>query len=223
MRIVATSDLHGSLPEIPECDLLLIGGDVCPDYIRSSRRPGVNDISKGESEQSGWLEDTFAPWLEEQPAKQIVGIAGNHDFVFEHKFLVPTLPWVYLEDQSATVMGLRIYGLPWVPNLPFWAFYGNDTALKLAYEAVTPCDILLSHGPPKGYGDACGPKYGLDGQSVGCQSANFAIQRAKPMLYVNGHIHEGYGEYSHAGCRVLNVAHNDGDYNPVNAPVVIDL
>jgi len=226
VKVVATSDLHGSLPSIPECDLLIIAGDVCPDFIRSNRKVGLNGPDKGEQRQANWLRTTFNPWLAEQPAEQIVGIAGNHDFVFEHRFLLPKGPplkWVYLQDSLAEIQGLRIYGLPWVPNLPFWAFHARAEALAAAYEAVPPCDVLLSHGPPLDYGDKCGPKYGMEGLAVGAVEARFAIERCKPMFFINGHIHEGYGEYEHAGCRILNVAHNDASYSPVNPPVEVEL
>lgn len=226
-KIVATSDLHGTLPEIPECDILLIAGDVCPDYIRSSRMPDRSMAAryhKGQPEQANWLGDIFKPWLEEVPAKFIVGIAGNHDFVFENKFLVPDLPWIYLEDQGATVAGIRIYGIPWVPNLPFWAFHADDIRLEAAYGAVQECDILLSHGPPHGYLDVVPSKYGsASGTNVGAFPANAALLRTKPSYMICGHIHEGYGEVNHVGgTRIINVAHNDGFYNPVNQPIIID-
>lgn len=211
MRIVATADFHGSLPQIPYCDLLLIAGDVCPDFLGSGH-------GKGQLEQSKWLERVFAPWLEEVPAEKIIGIAGNHDFVFESPHLVPRLPWTYLQDELTEYEGLRVYGIPWVPNLPFWAFHARDEALKSAYAAVEPCDILLTHGPPYGYGDFCGEHVG----SVWCHDA---IMSADPDWVVCGHIHEAYGYHDHvsSGANILNVAYNDGDYNPVNPPMVIEL
>src|SRR4051794_31800910 len=71
VKVVAASDLHGHLPAVPPCDLLLLAGDLCP----------VSDHST--STQAEFLGGPFRDWLETVPAKHVVGIAGNHDFIFE--------------------------------------------------------------------------------------------------------------------------------------------
>ena len=71
MKIVGVSDLHGMLPEIPPCDLLLIGGDITP--VTNHAIPF----------QAEWLDTTFRRWLEQAPARKVVGVAGNHDYIFQ--------------------------------------------------------------------------------------------------------------------------------------------
>src|SRR2546423_393204 len=91
LRIVAMSDLHGYLPEaVPECDLLLLAGDVAPA------------TNHGIPFQAGWLDQHFRRWLRRLPARKIVGIAGNHDLIFDHEpQRVPhDLPWTYLQDSG---------------------------------------------------------------------------------------------------------------------------
>lgn len=209
MVIRATSDLHGSLPDIEPCDLLLIAGDNCP--VRGDHSP---------TSQLAWLEHKFAPWLRDVPAKRIIGIAGNHDFVWEKARTAVDelhLPWKYLQDELTEFEGVRIYGTPWVPNLPGWAFYGGDNGCtKFKVGSIPECDILLSHGPMRGYGDRV-----FGGQDVGCPYMCKQVEQVKPDYYVCGHIHEGYGHYRHPDVKygVYNVAHNNEMYEPIN-PVV---
>ena len=76
MTIIATSDLHGTLPKIKtEFDLLLICGDICSVWNHSRHY------------QEEWLNNDFADWIKSLPYKntlsRVVCIAGNHDFYFE--------------------------------------------------------------------------------------------------------------------------------------------
>ena len=57
MRIVALSDLHGHLPEIPPCDLVIVAGDVCPDRIG----PAIARDHPGE--QKAWFDQHVRAWL----------------------------------------------------------------------------------------------------------------------------------------------------------------
>lgn len=224
MKITCISDLHGNLPDnIPECDVLVIAGDVCPDYLQTLYGNSVK-VNKGEQKQSLWLSEHFEPWLKCQRAKHIVGIAGNHDFVFEKKFLVPELSWIYLEDSEVTIDGVKFYGTPWVPNLPFWAFYGTERVLELRTKAIPDdVNVLISHGPPYGYGDIAGAKYGdREGLHVGDVPLLERIKEIKPPLVVCGHIHEGRGNYVIDTTTTLlhNVSYVDVTYTPYDLPFV---
>lgn len=68
MRVCAISDLHGFLPEIEPCDLLLICGDIMPLNIQSNMPASEK-----------WLDEVFIPWIDNQPIDQAILIAGNHE------------------------------------------------------------------------------------------------------------------------------------------------
>jgi hypothetical protein len=209
MRIAAISDLHGVLPVLPACDLLLIAGDVCPIQ---DHRPEA---------QAVWLDGDFRRWLGQVPARQIIGIAGNHDFVFEQMpFLVPRdLPWTYLEDSGVVWEGLKIYGSPWQPWFLDWAFNAGPDELEAKWRLIPDdTDILLVHGPPRGYGDVT-----RQGNAAGCPHLLHRILEVQPRLAVFGHIHEGRGQWQLGPTKLANVTILDEDYRHVYPPWVVDL
>lgn len=55
-------------------------------------------------------------------------------------------------------------------------------------QATDPCEIFLSHAPPKGYRD-----HNRIQQNVGCEHLKAAIKRVRPSVIVCGHIHEANG------------------------------
>lgn len=207
MRVAATSDLHGFLPQVPECDLLLIAGDVCPVQ---NHRPAF---------QAHWLYTKFADWLDSVPAKRIVGCWGNHDLIAEKMPAVADdLRWDVLKDESIEVDGLTIYGIPWTLRFCDWAFNLDEPELDEKFFAIRKADIIVSHGPPLGYGDLV-----ERGERVGSPGFLKAIDRLSPGLAVFGHIHEGSGQWLRDKTRLANVTLVDAQYRPVNPILEIEL
>jgi predicted phosphohydrolase len=208
MRIAAVSDLHGQLPPIPRCDLLLIAGDVCP----------LSDHA--DDAQRAFLEGPFSDWLVRAPARAIAGIAGNHDLIAEREpALLAGLPWSYLCDSEADLVGLRIWGSPFAVSYGEWAFMESDEELERRFAAIpVGLDVLLVHGPPHGILD-----HALRGVDTGSRALRRAIVRARPSLAVFGHIHEGRGEIVLGSTRCLSVSLVDARYVPRHAPVEIEL
>lgn len=227
MVVYAAADLHGRLLDVPEdADLLILGGDICPDFPPR----GVGMVDTGGAHQAWWLDTEFRAWLRGHRVPTIA-IWGNHDFVGQHPHLLPDLPLVLLQDSGKSVLlpgddaPISIYGTPWVPGLPRWAFHGTEELLRARAEAIPECDVLVSHGPPYGYGDSVPTsekqrtKYGNhEGIRVGDPALTEAIERVKPKIVVCGHIHEGRGIYQMGETTIYNVAAVNERYVPHDYP-----
>lgn len=208
-RIVAVSDLHTHLPQIPPCDLLVVAGDACSIYD-----PPL--------EQERFLTGRFSDWLQQVPAQEVVGVSGNHELVAEP--ILAGLPWHYICERTVELCGLRIHGLPWASRFVDMAYQdelGRELPDRLPprFAAVPDgLDLLVSHQPPYGLLDHSG-----DGPRRGSQALRWTLERARPRLCVVGHIHEARGVVAHAGVQVLNAALAGHDDRPAHPPVVLEL
>ncbi|KAJ5678317.1 uncharacterized protein N7477_003950 [Penicillium maclennaniae] len=113
----------------------------------------------------------------------------------------------YLEEGThsftlSTGAKLTIYASPYQPEFCNWAFGynrsedrfnpplpGNDTpAPQNPVPSFPAVDIMLTHGPPANVLDFVPPD-----SHVGCEHLFRAAERARPRVYLFGHIHEGWG------------------------------
>lgn len=176
ISIQVGADLHGNLPLVEKCDILVLLGDIFP----------FGSIAF----QKRWQEEVLLPWLEYAPAKEKILLAGNHDFLWEQE--QPSGNFHYLEDSGVELYGLHFWGSPWTHpkrgSDKVWAFRKKEKAFqKRLARASEGTDILLTHSPPWGIGDWTGSRH------AGSLALLKAIEKISPSAVFYGHIHEGGG------------------------------
>lgn len=232
LRIVCISDTHGShrgIRHLPPGDILIHAGDI---------------TSTGKYNQ---LED-FDLWMKDLPYKHKIVIPGNHDITLEDGFyetegkrwhprtaedsekckslMRNSKNFTYLESASITVEGYKIYGSPHQPYYHGWAFnlHRGQECQQEWDKIPEDTEILVTHGPPLGFGDECKNMFSPKGERAGCANLLKTIREVvKPKLHVFGHIHEDIGMWSDEQTVYIQAATCDLRYKPINPVLFYDL
>jgi predicted phosphohydrolase len=233
MKIAATSDLHGLLPNIRDdqgLDVLIIAGDIAP-AIRQSLK-----------QEKEWYKRKFYPWLDSLPIKYKIFIAGNHDRYWEHKTqqdiqaLCPPNTY-YLFDSGIVINGISFYGTPWQPVFLDWAFNRSSLFQEQKFALIpSGVDILITHCPPYGFGktdivqQAFQYNRDLIHEHLGSMPLRNAILDKKPRYNIFGHIHSGdHTPYNHKhlsdnlDIQLINVSYIDENYDQASPLYIFEI
>lgn len=211
MKIYALSDQHGHLDfELPEADLILHAGDICPDFSPGSLW--------GRQKQEEWLLKKWIPWT---TGKKVEATFGNHDFIAAETFLD-----AIKVDTLLSFKKLKIWFSPWSNRFGAWSWMARPDHLADIYADIPRgVDIIVSHQPPFGFGDQVARKWRQPDEDpdghVGSVELLAAIDRVQPKVVICGHIHSGYGSYQYNHTTIHNVAIVNEAYERVNPPTEI--
>jgi Icc-related predicted phosphoesterase len=206
VRIVCTADFHGMYPrpeDLPAGEVLVFAGDL--------HGGGLPEDTLRRAEN--WLDAVRGAY------DWVVGIAGNHDRMFEDPLVGPTLPWIYLHDTSVVLDGLKFHGSPWSNQFFDWSFMGSENELAEKWKLIPDdTDVMIVHGPAYGVLD-------LAQRSVNCGSKTLRdrVLEVKPRLLVTGHIHEARGQDQLGATHCVNGSYVDAGYRPGCPPIVVEL
>lgn len=204
MTIWFISDTHGLHRHLspPPADMIIVGGD-----ISNSRNQAINASEATD----------FLLWLDSLPYAHKVLIAGNHDVSLESGLVDPhTLVknLTYLSHSAAQINGIRLFGSPYTPSFgQGWAYNIARHKIASAWASITPCDILITHGPPQGFLDASLATGTLE--QAGCYALKKRVQTLAPAYHLFGHIHNNHNLINQ-GTRT----HNNITY--INGSIVTD-
>ncbi|WP_205525746.1 metallophosphatase domain-containing protein [Pyxidicoccus trucidator] len=192
LTLVAIADTHGYHQDltIPEGDILIHAGDL-------TRQGTLEELAE------------VNQFLAGLPHRHKVVVAGNHDWCFQKspaQARTVLTAATYLEDESTIIEGLKFHGSPWQPWFMDWAFNlprGPELARRWA-QIPDDTDILITHGPPLGFGDHLG-----GGERCGCEELLKRVRQVRPKLHLFGHIHQDGGVWTEGATTFANVTSDE--------------
>ena len=183
--------------------ILLISDEEDPalwDYYQPGRLSGYDLILS-----AGDLKAEYLSFLVTMANVPVLYVHGNHNTSYDR---FPPEGCDCVEDRLLTVNGLRILGLGGS------AVYSGEkhqyterqmrrriARLNRAVKKAHGVDIVLTHCPPKGLGDAD------DYAHRGFEAFLPMLDKWKPKVLVHGHVHMAYGvsrELQYGDTRIIN-------------------
>ncbi|MFI3261384.1 MAG: metallophosphoesterase [Rikenellaceae bacterium] len=211
MKIVAISDLHGYLPQLPEADVICIAGDITAD-----------EHTKDVEGQWKWYNEKYLPWVEALPARKVITIAGNHDYCFLEHTPITTDKHIYLNNSGVEIDGYTFYGSPNTrPAINNYGFSKTSAELTEIFNRIPDkLDFLICHSAPYGVNN-CG-MLGDESEDLGNKELTEALKDKNIGYIFCGHIHTGnhnLGEWR--GKKIANVSYCKENKVPAYEPLVI--
>lgn len=205
MRLVCLADthnLHHHLP-IPDGDVLIHAGDCTDGGTRNET-------------------NNFLKWMDEQPHPYKILIPGNHDFYFEKRELLKTIPEgiEVLLDQELIIKGKKFWGSPVTPGMENWAFNRERGLAMQRHWGKIPedTDVLITHTPPYGIMDQI-----ASGERLGCEELLKTLDYVEPEIHLFGHIHYSSGYLKRSKTSFYNLSILDEAGSIMRSPMVLDI
>ena len=185
---------------------LLLLSDVESPYLWVYYRPGR--LAEYDLMLScGDLKASYLSFLVTMGRSRLLYVRGNHDANYRTN---PPEGCECIEDKLVTVNGLRILGL----GGSLWYNGGANQYTERqmrrrlwragwAVRRAGGVDIVLTHAPPRGYGDA------EDAAHRGFECFEDFLNKYEPKYLVHGHVHMNYGRniprvVQHGATQIVN-------------------
>ncbi len=185
---------------------LLLLSDVESPYLWDYYRPGR--LAEYDLMLScGDLKASYLSFLVTMGRSRLLYVRGNHDANYRTN---PPEGCECIEDKLVTVNGLRILGL----GGSLWYNGGANQYTERqmrrrlwragwAVRRAGGVDIVLTHAPPRGYGDA------EDAAHRGFECFEDFLNKYEPKYLVHGHVHMNYGRniprvVQHGATQIVN-------------------
>lgn len=223
MDVCVMSDLHGYLPEIKPCELVLLAGDLVDLYCQSSK-----------SKLFKWYVFSFKEWANKLPCDKVIFIAGNHEVGLQGSENILKSHFkdkvIFLHNENIRYLSrdgveYNIFGTPYCRIFGNWAYNeSNSNLMELYSKADKDTNIILSHDAPYGVSDICLDPTFKQHEHLGNEPLRDIIEVIKPQYCFHGHLHssnhkcEMLNETKVYNCSILNE-----NYNPVYKPLYIKI